>query len=187
MISEAHQQKRFGREVVTETGEEGGIVALAQALPPQIFLDMGRVAEVAPIRRQIRPEAVVPRKMNGGEIGENKQRAAAALALDQPCGLVIEKEIRFDAARADVFAVEKLIDARGPLEAARTHERAPGRIECKSPVAAPAQRMRQSAGDAAGCDAGDGIGEAREGARGKAGEDAVFGKPSRTARAFDDK
>src|SRR5262245_24870854 len=86
MISEAHQQKRFGREVVTETGEEGGIVALAQALPPQIFLDMGRVAEVAPIRRQIRPEAVVPRKMIGGEIGENKQRAAAALALDQPCG-----------------------------------------------------------------------------------------------------
>jgi hypothetical protein len=34
MIPEAHPKKRFGREVVTETGEERGIVAIAQALPP---------------------------------------------------------------------------------------------------------------------------------------------------------
>src|SRR5262249_40053609 len=149
--------------------------------------DMGRVAEVVPIRRQIRPEAVVPRKMIGGEIGENKQRAAAALALDHPRRLVIEKRVGLDAAHAHVFAVEKSLDAGGLLEAARAHERAARRIERKSPVAAPAQRMWQSAGDAAGCDAGDEIGEAPEGARGQAGQDAVFGKPSRTASAFDDK
>src|ERR1700730_14377182 len=104
---------------------------------------MRLVAEIAPIRRQIRPEAVVPRKMIGGEIGENEQRAAAALALDHLCCLVVEKRVG--------------LDAGGLLETARAHEGAARRVKRKRLVAAALQRVRQTALDAASGNAGDEI------------------------------
>jgi len=100
VITEPHQHERFVGEIVAQPLEEGGIVAFAHALPPHVLIDVGRVAELLPVRRQIGPERVIPREVIGGEIREDEQRSVFALTRDDLRGLVIEKEVGLDALAA---------------------------------------------------------------------------------------
>jgi len=71
------------------------------------------------------------------------------------------------------------------LKTARTEESARPGIKGVGLVAATGERARQAALDPVGGDLSDEISEASEGFYRKAGENVVFGVPTRTADAFD--
>jgi hypothetical protein len=123
--------------------------------------------------------------MVGRQIHENEKRVLAPLAFDDLQGMIVEEPIGLQSARAHVLGVDKMRDAGRFVETAGTEESARPRIKGVGLVAATGERAREAALDPAGGDPGDEISEASEGFRGKAGENIVFGVPTRTADAFD--
>src|SRR5260370_36368553 len=109
----------------------------------------------------------------------------AGIAVYARQGLIVEDPIWLQSGRAHVLGVDKIRDAGRFVETARTEESARPRIKGVGLVAATGERARQAALDSAGGDLGDEISEASEGFRGKAGENAVFGVPTRTTGTFD--
>ena len=85
---------------------------------------------------------------------------------------------------AHIRHVDELLDAGGLLEGARAEEVAIGRIERDGLVAAIPQRLRQSAGDAAGGDPRDVELQIAERPRRQAGQHIELRVPGRTAGGF---
>ena len=77
VVAEAHDQEGFRREVALQAIEQRRIILRGHALTAQIFVDIGRVAEIAPVRRQLGPQPAVPGKVIGDRVDEEEQRPAA--------------------------------------------------------------------------------------------------------------
>ena len=184
MVAIAHDQERLPRKFLFQPRNERGVIAGADRLPTQIFVDHGRVAGRAPGRHQVGAKFRLPGKMIGGEIDEHEQRRRRRLLRHQSDGLVVEEAVGLDVLGAEIVRVVEMLDAGGGLETARAHERAIGRIERDRFIAAAAQRQRQSALDAAGGDPGDEIGKPAERPRREPGQHIVFGEPARAAIAL---
>ena len=185
MIAEPQHQEGLAGKVRRQPLLEVGVVARAERLAPDVLVDLGVVAEVAPVRRELRPQRVPPGEVIEDRIDEDEQRLIALLALDHLQGLIVVEAIGFDVAGLHLVGIEKAADAGGLLELARAEKRAIGGIERDGLVAAAPQRLRQAALDAAGGDARDVIAEPAVGPRREAGQHVVFGVPGRAARALD--
>ena len=186
MVAVADQQERFAGKLPAQPIEQFRIGAKAHALPPQIFVDVGRIARRFPIRRQLGPPAVVPGVMVGGEIDEEKHRPLLALALDHAHRGVVVETIGLDTVGAERVLVEKSLNAGGGLKIPGAHEGAKRGVDGEGAIPATMQRRRQAALHPPGGDLRHVVGEAPERARGEAGKHVVLGVPARTARAFAD-
>ena len=185
MIPEAHDEKRLGRKVPLEAVEQRGIVARAQALPPDIFIDARLVSGTAPVRGQFRTETKIPGKMIGGGIDEQEKRPFAALARDDLRSLVEVKAVGFETAGAQILHVKIALDPGRGLEIARAEKSAVERIQAERLIAASAERMRQPARYPPARNARYRRGKTAVGACRQPGEYVVFSEPARTAGAFD--
>ena len=56
MIAEANHQERLAGKVRRQPLLEVGVVACAERLAAEIFVDLGIVAELAPVRRELGPQ-----------------------------------------------------------------------------------------------------------------------------------
>ena len=119
MIAVSDDQERLARENLFKPLQEFAVVMGGHPLPANILLDIGRVAQIAPIRRKFGTQALVPREMIGDGIDINEKRAIAALALDKLGSSVEVKAIRLEITGAKVDHVQVVRDAGRRLESTR--------------------------------------------------------------------
>src|SRR5262245_12179534 len=153
MIAETNNQERLGREFSLEAIQQRRIVLRAERLPADVLVYVGRIAQTAPVWRELWPERRIPREMIGCGVDEQKQRAAPAFAGDDVGRLVKVKAVALESTGLHIFHVEIALDARGCLKTARAQKCSVERIKAEGFVATPAQRIRQTAHHATRCDA----------------------------------
>src|SRR5262245_63883099 len=186
VVAVAHDQERFGREFALQAIEQRRIVLRGHALAAHVFVDIGRVAKVAPVRRQLGSQPAVPGKMIGDSIDIKEERPVPALARDNLFCLVEIEAVALEILSAKIGHVEIAADAGRLLEGARAQESTVEWIEAKGLVTAVRKRGGQSALNAAGGDARDRSRETPIGSCREAGEHIIFREPAGAAIAFDD-
>ena len=150
MVAEAHDQNRIVGEIALQAAAELGVVAHADRLPAQVFVDVKPVAGQSPVRSEVRSPAKIPREVIGSGVDEHEQRPAPALEGQRTRGDVKIECIGIALARAEVFGIAKILDASGSLEAAGAKEGAGIGIHTDGLIAAAPQRARQAALDPSG-------------------------------------
>ena len=83
MIAVAHDQKRLGWKFPRQPRQQCAVVPRRHALAANVFLDIGRIAEITEVRRELGTQASVPREMIGDIVDVEEERPVAALALEQ--------------------------------------------------------------------------------------------------------
>src|SRR5205085_9548143 len=146
---------RLAAQIVLQPRDELLVIALAHGLPAQPFVNFRHgIAGVAPVLgRELLVEWIVPGKMVGGEVREEKDRTAPVLARNHACSHVVVERIGLEHAAAHVLAVDEMLYAGAGVERARRQKIAEYGIIGEGPIAAMGERARQAAHDPPGSDA----------------------------------
>ena len=108
-------------------------------LAADIFLYIRRIAEIMPVWREFGTQAGIPGEMIGDIVHVEKERPVAALALDNPDGLIEIETIGLEVRGAEISYVQIMRDADRRLEGARAEKGTVEWIEAEGLVAATAQ------------------------------------------------
>src|SRR4029450_2595184 len=112
-------------------------------LTAKIFVDLKRISRIDPVGQEIGTVMVVPGKVVGGEVDEDKNRTVGL--RDHLRGLVVKENVGIGRADVQLLGIEEMLDAGGCLKAAGAGEGPEPGIEAVGAVAALAQRVRQAA------------------------------------------
>ena len=85
-------------------------------LTADVLLNIGRVAEVAPFRRQFGTQARIPWKMIGHGVDVKEKRPIAAFTRDDFERPVEVVTVSLEVTRAEVKHIQIVLDADGRLE-----------------------------------------------------------------------
>src|SRR5438270_2290306 len=154
MIAITYDQKRFSGEFPTQPLQKTPIVVRCHFLTANIFIDRWIIAGIAPVGRQLGTQALVPREMIGHRVNVKEERSANALTFDNLNSLIEIKTIGLEVARAKVDHVQIARDPCSLLESPRAQKSSIERIQAEGLIAAAAQGVWQSTGDAPGGDSG---------------------------------
>src|SRR4029450_1377094 len=127
-------------------------------LTAKIFVDLERISRIDPVGQEIGTVMVVPGKVVGGEVDEDKNRTVGS--RDHLRGLGVKENVGISRPDVQLLGIEEMLDAGGCLKTAGAGEGPEPRIEAVSAVTARAQRVRQAALDPPGGQAGNRFGEA---------------------------
>src|SRR5262249_23667796 len=157
---------------------EFAVITDAELLSAQIFVDLEWILGISPFRKKIGTIVVVPGEVVHRKIDKHENRSRLLLLCENvPC-TIIEDAVHSRVFGCQLLHVEKMLDARGGMEAAGVREGSEPRIQAVGGVAAVSQHMRQSAFDMTSSQPGYRIGEAAVGAHGKPCEHVIFGIPA---------
>ena len=112
------------------------VVARAQLLTAQIFIDLERISGVDPIGQEIGTVAVIPGEVIDREIDEDEDRTPGPILRDHARGMVVEKDIGIGRAGAQRFGIEKMLDAGRGLKTPSADEGPEPGIKAVSAIAA---------------------------------------------------
>src|SRR5262245_59639717 len=152
MIAKPHDEERLIRELYPQARDKVHVVAPAHFLASQIFVQVGTVAEIAPIGREIGPIWRVPWEVIGHRVNQQEQRGLAKLPGERARGDIVIEAVRISPDRAKVLGLEETLYTSGLLKSACAQKRPRVRIEAVGRIAAAPKRMRQAAFHPSGSD-----------------------------------
>src|SRR5262249_51809259 len=142
VVAEAHEQELLIGKFAAKPRFELSVVARAHLLAAKIFVDLERISRIDPVGQEVGTVVVIPGKVVGGEIDEDKNRTAGL--SDQLRGTIVKENIGIGRPRVQLLGIEEMLDASGCLKAAGAGEGPEPGIETVGAVAALAQRVGQA-------------------------------------------
>src|SRR6516162_734019 len=138
VVAEAHEQELLVGKFAPKPLLELSVVARAHLLAAKIFVDLERISRIDPFGQEIGTVVVIPGKVVGGEVDEDKDRTAIAVLSNHPSGLVVKEAVGVGRAGVQLLGIEEMFDAGGCLKAAGADEGPEPGIEAVGAVAASA-------------------------------------------------
>src|SRR5262249_21249834 len=120
VVAEAHEQELLVGKFAAKTRFELSVVARAHLLTANIVVDLERISRIDPVGQEIGTVMVVPGKVVGGEVDEDKSRTVGS--SDHLRGLVVKENVGIGRPDAQLLGIEEMLDAGGCLKTAGAGE-----------------------------------------------------------------
>src|SRR5262245_64574084 len=108
VVAEAHEQELLVGKFAAKTPLELNVIAQAHLLAAKIFVDLERVSRIDPVGQEIGTVAVIPGKVIGGEVDEDKGRTLTAGLSDHLRGSVVKENIGIGWPGAQRLGIEEM-------------------------------------------------------------------------------
>src|SRR5262249_28466675 len=122
VVAEAHEQELLVGKFAPKPRFELSVVVHAHLLAAKVFVDLERVSRIDPAGHEIGTVVVIPGKVVGGEIDEDKDRTVAAISSDHLGGTVVKEDVSIGRAGVQLLGIEEMFDTGGCLKAAGAGE-----------------------------------------------------------------